>query len=446
MKKHHEVSCLLILILITSLLSGCNNSQSMNDSEVNGKPADEPSSIHTDSTDELSKDMQSETDSKKNVIKLYLSADQTVSKSSGRSIEQGINVALSEIDFMIHGQPIEVVILDHKGSSPRAKQHLDDFLEDDQALLVYSGLHSPPVLDNRDFINENGILMLDPWAAAGPITRYPSEENWIFRLSVDDTKAGAFITEYALNEGYDNPYLILEDTGWGRSNQKTMSAALRERGYAVAGLEWFNWSLGINQAKFILRNAAESGADVIFFVGNAPEGKVFAEAMTQLQVSDRLPIRSHWGITGGDFAEVVHSGIRSEINLKFLQTRFSFLEAGQHPISESVLLAAYNHYPGELKIPSDIEAPTGFIHAYDLTKLMIKAMEQVDPSLSTKEKRSALRVALENIEDPVQGLVKLYLRPFSVYSDSNTDAHEALGIEDLSMAIYGDENQIILVR
>ncbi len=37
-------------------------------------------------------------------------------------------------------------------------------------------------------------------AAAGPITRYPSDAHWIFRLSVDDTKAGYVIARYAIEE------------------------------------------------------------------------------------------------------------------------------------------------------------------------------------------------------------------------------------------------------
>jgi len=378
------------------------------------------------------------------VIKIYLSADQTVSKSSGRAIEQGINVALSQVDWTIHGRPVEVVILDHKGSSPRAKQHLDDYLADDQALVVFSGLHSPPILENMAFINENDILMLDPWAAAGPITRYDSQENWIFRLSVDDTKAGRYITEFAIGEGFTKPYLILEDTGWGRSNQNTMTSALVDLERSHSGIEWFNWSLGINQAKQILRQAKASGADVIFFVGNAPEGKVFVEAMTQLDQKDRLPIRSHWGITGGDFPQVINQEMRSSVDLKFLQTSFSFVDLVDHPIATDVLKRAYDLYPNELSQPEDIQAPTGFIHGYDLTLLMLEALDQVDPDLSTMEKRDALRLALENINGPVQGLVKSYSRPFSVFSEGNLDAHEALGIDDLKMATYGPENEIRL--
>ena len=147
--------------------------------------------------------------------------------------------------------------------------------------------------------------MLDPWAAAGPITRTKNANNWIFRLSIDDSNAGTFISKQAIKEGFNKPYLLLEDTGWGRSNKNTMEKALAVTNIKPNGITWFNWGLGINHAKLLLREVQASGADVIFFVGNANEGKTFAKAMLALEKELHLPIRSHWGITGGDFTEVI---------------------------------------------------------------------------------------------------------------------------------------------
>jgi branched-chain amino acid transport system substrate-binding protein len=131
-------------------------------------------------------------------IRLYIDADYTIAKSSAISIERGVRTALSEVDDQFAGRPIELVRKDHRGSLPRSKRHLDQYLKDEQALAVVSGLHSPPLLAHRDFIKNQEILVLDPWAAAGPITRFPSTENWIFRLAVDDTKAGQVIVDHAL--------------------------------------------------------------------------------------------------------------------------------------------------------------------------------------------------------------------------------------------------------
>ncbi|ODS23398.1 hypothetical protein AB835_08920 [Candidatus Endobugula sertula] len=380
-------------------------------------------------------------------IHLYIDADRTGAQASGIAIEQGIRVALDEVGNQIAGRPVKVMIRDHHGSSVRSKRHLKEYLSDDQALVVFSGLHSPPLLENLSFINEHQILILDPWATAGPITRYPSKENWVFRLSVDDTKAGAVIVNSALKEGFKKPYLLLEETGWGRSNHKNMTAALKQQGITPLGVQWFNWNLGATGAKIMLRNIIDSGADVILLVANAAEGKTFAKAMLALVTDEdqvSLPIRSHWGITGGDFPQVISVADRRQLDLKFLQTRFSFVSSTPTPLSTKVLSHSQQLFPNTIKTAADIKAPTGFIHAYDLTRLFIVAVTNSGLSDDIKHDRQTLRSALENIDQPIEGLIKTYQKPFSTFSNINIDAHEALSADDFVMAYFNEENNIVL--
>ncbi len=380
------------------------------------------------------------------VLHLYLDADRSGTRAAGVAIEQGIRTALSEVDNRLDGHPVELVIRDHRGSSPRSRAHLEEFLADPDALALFSGLHSPPLLAHRDFINANAILVLDPWAAAGPITRPPQGDNWIFRLSVDDSKAGRMIAEYAVQrEGFRRPLLLLENTGWGRSNQATMTAAIKDLGVAAAGLLWFNWGLGKNEARILLRQAAASGADVIFLVANAPEGKWLAHAMAELPAAQRLPIRSHWGITGGDFPQAVDAATRAGLDLAFIQSRFSFLQPGQHPLTNRVLQRARELFPKQIADAVDIHAPTGFIHAYDLTRLLIAAAKQAGLSGQAQTDRAHLRNALESLQQPVEGLVKTYRRPFRAYDADHPDAHEALGPQDWTMGRYASDGSIRLI-
>jgi branched-chain amino acid transport system substrate-binding protein len=375
---------------------------------------------------------------------IYLDADFTGTKVASISIQQGINVALAEENYNINGYQFEVIAKDHKGSSLRSKRNLEGFLADNNALLIFSGLHSPPLLAHKNFINNNQILVLNPWAAAGPITRTVDNNNWIFRLSIDDSNAGTFISKHALNEGFKKPFLLLEDTGWGRSNQNTMVKALAANKVKPKGIEWFNWGIGINHAKILLRKAKSSGADVIFFVGNANEGKSFAKAMLALEDNLQLPIRSHWGITGGDFAEVINKEARKGLDLQFIQTQFSFVTQSQPLLAQSVLAQAISMYP-EINAANDIKAPTGFIHAYDLTKLLITAIKQSGLTGDKCHDINAIKLALEHLKAPVQGLIKSYQTPYSPYTIDNTNAHEALDETDYAMGFYQADNSIKLL-
>ncbi|MFK8030868.1 MAG: ABC transporter substrate-binding protein [Gammaproteobacteria bacterium] len=377
-------------------------------------------------------------------LRIYIDADFSNSPESSVSIERGLQVALSFANHTLLGRPVEIVRKDHRGNSARSYRHIKQYLEDPAALLIVSGSHSPPLLTHRDYINEHGVLYLVPWAAAGPITRYPSAENWIFRLSVDDTKAGHLIISFAVREkGFKRPFLLLERTGWGRSNEKTMAAAMQKLGVESFGINRFDWDLKERGARAIIKQAIDERSDVIVLVGNAIESSTFARALAAQPENERLPLLSHWGITAGDFEKNVSHEDRTKIDLHFIQTGFSFINRALDPFESKVFNRAKREYP-DIKTPKDISSPTGFIHAHDLGLLLVEAATQVSPDVSIEKARDKLRVALENITTPVRGLVKTYKQPFSVFSEGNPDAHEALGINEFVMAQYGREGEITI--
>ncbi len=383
-------------------------------------------------------------------LKIYLDADFTVHTNSAMSIERGIRTALDEVENTLVGRAVQLLRKDHRGSTPRSLHHLKQFLTDPQALLVFSGLHSPPLLANREFINTQGILTLDPWAAAGPITRHPSKENWIFRLSIDDSKAGYTIVKHAIEaDGFRKPFLLLEDTGWGKSNERTMRQAIKahqKAGVRLAGLAWFNWTLGASQAKRILTTVHDSGADVILFVGGEPDGITFTKALLSFPKTKPIPIRSHWGITGGNFPQVITASMRKNLDLAFIQTSFSFLSQPLSTQGQQVLKRAQRLFPNAIPNPQAMKAPAGFIHAYDLTKLLIAAVQQTGLTHEMKKDQANIRTKLEHLTKPVTGLIKTYRRPFGAFTPATPDAHEALSTEDFTMGRYSEEGAIHLLR
>ncbi len=385
---------------------------------------------------------------KKAPIKIYLESDRTHHTESAVSIERGVKVALEEIGYEIQGRKIETVVLDHRGNTVRSKLNMETYLKDPEALVLYAGLHSPPLIKNRQFINEHEILYLVPWAAGGPITRYPSDHNWIFRLSIDDTKAGYKLVEFALDKkGCKAPHLFMENTPWGESNIKTASKALKEKGMVPAGTTRFGWNIGKNEALGDLKKAIDNeGADCIIFVGNAIDAIPVFNALLLLENSIKPPIISHWGITGGNFHEKLNAEKRKNLDLHFLQTCFSFMQEPKTEISRDVFQKARALFPDQIKIEADITAPAGFIHGYDLTRMMLRALSQIKLTSDIKSDRRALRSALENIEEPVEGLIKTYQKPFSVFSADHDDAHEALDLPDFCMARYSDDNEILVLN
>lgn len=381
------------------------------------------------------------------VIKLYHDADWSNHIESAQSIWRGVDIALSEIDHSVQGYRIELIKKNHSGNVTRSLMNYKSYLEDDKALAVISGIHSAPLIKNRDFINENRALTLVPWAAGGPITRYPSHENWVFRLSLDDTKVGGVLIDYAVDvKGCKAPHLLLEDTPWGDSNAKNMKQALLKRKIQSIGSSRFNWNLKSHVARSELQDLKQQGKDCVILVANAIEGAKIAMSMSELEEEIRLPIISHWGITGGNFHEIINAETRRKIDLSFIQSCFSFSRDNLSIEGKKVLELAKFYYPEDVKGPIDIRSPVGFIHGHDLTHLLIAALDRVKLTDDMIHNRNEVRLALENLQTPIKGLIKTYNAPFSEFNSENDDAHEALGKDDFCMAVFGPDDEIIVTE
>jgi branched-chain amino acid transport system substrate-binding protein len=383
---------------------------------------------------------------KDKVIYIYQDADLSNHKESSEAIQKGIEVAFNEIGNHISEYKIIFKYLDHRGNVIRSKRNYQQFIDDPNALAIYSGIHSPPLIKNRTFINENKALTLVPWAAGGPITRYPFKENWVFRLSVDDTRAGPVIIDYAMNtQECEKPHLLLEKTPWGDSNLQSMSKALKKYNLDKLRVTRFSWNLKAKGARIILNEIVDEGSDCIILVSNAVEGAVLVKEMYGAPSNLQLPIVSHWGITGGNFHEVINADMRENLELHFIQSCFAFTNPKQSQFSKQVFAHLTEYSSGTITKAADLKSAVGFIHAYDLTKLLIAAIKQANLTGNILADRHKVRLALENLNSPIKGLIKTYVKPFSEFDEQhNTNAHEALGKENYCMGKFGIDDEILI--
>lgn len=375
---------------------------------------------------------------------IYLDADFDSAKASSVSIKQGINTALAEVDYKIQGYTFDIVTKNHSRNPVISRDNLTSYIKDDAALAVFSGMHSPPLISNKSYINNNNILLLDPWAAATSLTRTKAKQNWIFRLSIDDNKAGSFIVNSLLKNGFKKPYLILEDTVWGHQNYDQINKELNLNGIKPQDVSWFSWEISEQEARPIVNKVVNSNCDMVLFIGNAIEAKTFTKVVIEEAKRFAHPVYSHWGVTGGDFYEFASQIEGHELDLTFIQTKFAFTNPELSPFAKQVLNNAIK-YNKDISGRKDIKAPTGFIHAYDLTRLFIAAINQAGLTGDKDKDKQAIHQALENLNKPVQGLIKTYNKPFSPYTESTPDAHEALTIEDYALGRYGKHGEIYLV-
>ncbi len=343
-----------------------------------------------------------------------LNADMSAAdREAGEAIRHGAQTAIDEINAAggVLGRPLALEVHDHRRNPARGVANVEALAARDEVVAILGGKHTPVILAELETIHAHAIPYLVPWAAGTSVVDNGYQPNYVFRASVRDEYAGGFLVDHALGRGYQRLGLVLEQTGWGRSNEQALTRALAAYDLQPVRIEWFNW--GKRDFSAALERLQAADVDVLLFVGNVPDGVNFIRAVAALPAPSSLPVISHWGIVGGDFVEALGPTLE-RVDLTFLQT-FSFLAP---PFPERAAAVAERAGP--------TPAPAGFAHAYDLIHLLALAIERAGST-----ERAAVREALTQI-DFHPGLVRDYAPPFT------TERHDALDASDFRMAHYVD--------
>jgi branched-chain amino acid transport system substrate-binding protein len=348
--------------------------------------------------------------------------------TSAQAIERGILIAIDEINRaggVLGGRPMGLISKYNRSVTARGIRNLKDFAELPDMEAVYVGRFSAVVLEYVGLAHDLRMILLDPWAAADAITHNGRGPNFAFRLSLKDSLAMPTMFRHALNKGVQRVGLLLPNTSWGRSNLAAATKYSQEtphpRSVATA---WYQWGDQSMLEKYQALRAA--GAEAIVFVANDTEAVVLCRELARLPADQRVPIISHWGVTGGNFASLIGDDL-DKIDFSVVQT-FSFFNAEQEML-ERVLAVSKRLF--DLSRIEEIESPVGVGHAYDLTHILARAID-----IAGTTDRGAVRDALEQVKN-YRGLVKSFDRPFT---PSN---HDALGPDDVFMATYRSDGAIV---
>jgi branched-chain amino acid transport system substrate-binding protein len=367
----------------------------------------------------------------KEPVRLAIDAEFGVKMStSAQAIQRGAEIAAAEVNAaggVLGGRPLQIVTRNNNSVPARAAENLRELAADPSVVAVMCGKHSPVVQHLLPLIHELGMPLLDPWAAADDITRYPRTPNFVFRLSLTDSWALDAMLRSAVTHRYRRLGLLLPNSGWGRSSQGAAHKAVAsERNVHLVGEQWFNF--GDTQFTAQYDTLRKAGAEAILLVANELEAAAFVRETAQRPEAERLPIFAHWGLTGGQFFALAGDRL-AEIDLLVVQT-YSFIGAKGDRAQRVVAALKKQGLAG----PADIESPVGVAHAYDLTHLLVRAIDRAG-----KLDRAAIRDALEHLPE-YRGLVRHYRAPFT------PTRHEALDPSVVFMARFADGGAIVRAR
>ncbi len=329
-----------------------------------------------------------------------------------------MQIAIDEINGkggVLGGRKLELVIRDDEGNPQKGVTIARELVEREKVAAVFGGLHTTVALAQVPVWQELKVPYMGAWAAGTNVTRNGQTPNYVFRVSANDDYVDRFLSRYAMDAlKKGKPGLLLENTPWGQSNEAGLTKWFGEKGVKAVGVERFNWNDPDMSPQLLrLKNA---GADLIVLVANAPEGAQVLRSKSKLGWDASMI--SHWGISGGRFAEL--TGDLSD-GVTFLQTYTFF--GKQNERGQYVLKMLRDKYG--VKEPGDVIAPVGTANAYDGMHLVAMAIDQAASTDGPK-----VREALENLKGEYKGLIKTYKHPFTA------EQHDALTDEDYVMVVW----------
>lgn len=350
------------------------------------------------------------------------------SSTSAQAIQQGIQIAIDEVNSaggVLGGRKLELVTRDNRSVTAIGVDNLRELAGIKDLVAVFGGKFSPIYIECLPVAHELKIPLLDPWGSADPITDNTHRPSYTFRLSLKDAWAAPAFVDFAITQHKAKRLgVLLPNTSWGRSNRVALDRATASKGVKVVGRRWYNWGDASLMTQY--KELFDAGAQAIILVANENEGSLLVREVAALPKAQRLPIISHWGITGGEFSRMTGDALQ-QVDLAVIQT-YSFI-GDDSPAARRVLAAFKKNYG--IDSAAEIKSPVGVAHAYDLTHLLAKAIDRAGSTNRTK-----IQKALENLP-PYRGLIQTYTKPFTA------TRHDALSAKNIFFARYSTDEKLI---
>lgn len=346
------------------------------------------------------------------------------SAQAGGAIYRGMQLAVDEINRQggVLGRPLAILARDHAGSPTLGVANLRHFAAEPSMLAVMGGAQTTVVAAQLDDIHRLGMPFLIPWAAGAGLVNHGQRPNYTFRLSLNDSQVAPFLLDRALKLG-PRVTVVLERSTWGRGIEQTLQPLVARLPSGSVAWAWIDPADPGTPAQ--LDGWLARGTDVLLLVTGVRETRAVVSAMAR--AAQPVPIVSHWGPSVGDFSAGLQPALQ-KVDLRFVVP--ALIDEAQDTPRQREFLRRYRQRYG-VAASAPVPSLAGTMHAYDLTHLLARAVQQ-----ARSGDRAAVRQALERLPRHA-GVVRDYAPPFTA------ERHEALDGGQLRLARFDPRGRIV---
>jgi branched-chain amino acid transport system substrate-binding protein len=344
-------------------------------------------------------------------IKVGYNGDLSASPSaqSGQAAVLGMEAAIADLNAGggVLGRKLALVTRDDTSAPPKSIQNMSDLVDNEKVTAVFGPTNSGNAMAWKHIANQKKIPVLGNVGSGTDITKpmSPGADNYMFRVSMVDREQVAALMAYVKKNAANSKVigLMAETTGYGQGGLKDMQEIAEVQGIKPAAIERFG--VGDTDMTSQLNKMKAAKVDTIVVWA---QGTPIAQLVRSMEKTNYFPLMlTSWAADNITFYDAAGKALAEKP--LFMRT-----------VSETRTPAQQKLFD---RIGTKLKAPGSFsfaLHGYDSVLLYAEAVKQAKTT-----EGSAVRVALEDLGAPVQGILKTYNKPFSKTN------HEALTAKDL---------------
>ncbi|HEY2903380.1 MAG TPA: ABC transporter substrate-binding protein [Polyangia bacterium] len=347
----------------------------------------------------------------------------------GISMRDGAKLAIAEINaaggVAVGGDKlkIETVERDDEAKNERGALIAQELAAMPDLSGVIGTVNTGVAIAGDRHIEDKGIAkIITPAAGSASMTQWlgKAKDLSIFRFAADDSIQSAMVVEEAIKRGYTKVAVLHDATNYGVSGRDDLLKQIKQQGDKLTVVATEKFNIGDKDMTAQLLRAKSAGAQAILIWAIGPE--LAAVANGRVKIGLTAPLIGGWTLSMSNFID--NAGKNGDGAL-MPQT---FIEDPITPKAKS-FIAAYHKAYGVSRIPSAVSAAQG----YDAVYVFAAAVKQAGSTDTHK-----IKAALEDLKEPVTGVITTWRQPFGKWDPSNVDSHEAFRRANAVMGMVKD--------
>lgn len=322
----------------------------------------------------------------------------------GISARDGASLAIKEINAKggVLGKNLVLVERDTEAKNERGVQLAQELLQREQVVAGIGFCNTGVALAAQKYFQQAKTPIFDPVATGTAVTTQFEAPSYVFRVGARDELQAAMLVDEAIRQKKTKIAILADSTNYGQLGREDVEKALATKNLKAVTTEKFNVR-DVDMTPQLLK-ARQAGADIVIAYGIGPELAQIANSMVKLAWN--VPMVTSWNSSMSNFIDTAQkngNGVR--MPQTFIQ------EAATHQGQTFI-----KKYLATYKVDR-IPSPSSAAQAYDSVMLLAAAIGQAKSTDGVK-----VREALENLEQPVVGVIATYRKPFTANNRNATTA------------------------